>query len=97
MKTEGNNNNKQQEHKETPIPPIPWIKIESTVQLSDGLTGMVIELNDQRNNGYRLLMDHNNQLEYHPLNEIIRVMIDQHIPSFDPIRHFSLPSSEEED
>lgn len=32
MKTRGNNNNKLQEHKETPIPPIdPWIKIESTV------------------------------------------------------------------
>ncbi len=70
MKTEGNNNNERLKHKETPIPAIdPWITLESIVQLSDGSRGMVVELNDQRNKGYRLLMNHNKQLEYHPLNE----------------------------
>ena len=49
------------------------ITVQSIVRLIDGTTGIVVELNT-RNIGYRLLMDHNKRLEYHPLSYINKVL-----------------------
>ncbi len=50
------------------------IKIQSLVQLTDGTIGVVTELTNEYNNEYRLLMDHSKRLEYHPLDNIKKII-----------------------